>query len=118
MSKLMLPSEMAHQVVGMLQPKARPFGVLCVDQLNQVFVKKGMCSADELILMTYLTNCWENVLRTPEMMRLELGSTHAVNHLVRAALMSGFMFRGEVDRNRWVEGDSFEMYRDAVREVA
>ena len=91
---------------------SRPFGVLCVETMSHVFVKKGMCSGEELVFMTFHPNCWENVPLCPGMMKLNLGCEEAIDHLVRAALMLEFVFRTEADRDRWINRHSFEMYRE------
>ena len=104
MSKAQIPSDAVQ---------TRPFAAICVCPRHTAFVKKGTCSSDELELMKFRSNSWEDDPQNSEQIMLKLGSGDAIDHLVRSAFMVQFVFRTEADRARWINRDAFEMYRDA-----
>lgn len=121
MSKLELPADVADKVVGMLKPKARPFGVFIfhrgpstTDCNFSIKIKAEALTSDEMLQLEHL------------MVSTGIGGKFAHDYLpkagrlddyVHAALSMEFNFRTEADRQRWQNRESFEMYRPAVRAI-
>ena len=123
MSTLQLPEDVAHKIVGMLKPKARPFAVMIFHSLgNQkqffVKIKSESLSADEK--EAFGLNKKFSISERPggEFAMETLGTEHILDDWVHGALSLEFVFRTEADRERWQKRESFEMYRAAVREIA
>ena len=121
MSKLELPADVADKVVGMLKPKARPFGVFIFQRGSSttdcnfsIKIKAEALTSDEMLQLEHLT------------VSTHIGGKFASDYLrsdgrldsyVHAALSMEFNFRTEADRQRWQNRESFEMYRPAVRAI-
>jgi len=109
MSTLELPADVAHKVMGMLKPKARPYAVLLVTNNHPAKIKKGSVTHEEIEFLfpdhnsfgDYIT-CWHPCMK-------DLGYR---------ALSLEFRFLNEEARTRWQKGEPYEMYRDAVYGIA
>ncbi len=121
MSKLELPVEIAEMVSGMVKIKARPFGVLIVEECMHVNyvtarIHEDAISQNERVLLRF-----REIKQIGRMRWWTTGYTATeggLDELVYTALSLGFAFRGEPDRVRWKQRNPFEMYREAVREFA
>lgn len=119
MAKLELPPEIAKEILQMLKVEARPLGVLIVEScvgssVHARISEEGITQAERSLLRF-------REIKTHGSMRWYFresgGQPGDVDELVYSALSLGFAFRGEPDRARWKNRQSFEMYRDAVREL-
>ena len=106
----------------MLKMKARPLGVLIVedcdgrDDFVHARIQENTISQAEKVALRF-----GQTLSTSRMrwwIRESGGADGGVDELVYTALSLGFTFRGEPDRARWKNREPFEMYREAVRELA
>lgn len=121
MSKLELPADVADKVVGMLKPKARPFGVFIfhreprtTDCNFTIKIKAEALTSDEMLQLEHL-NVFNDI--GGKFASHFLRNAGIVDDYVHAALSMEFNFRTEADRQRWQNRESFEMYRPAVRAI-
>ena len=119
MSKLELPFDIANKVVSMLRVKSRPFAVLIVRDCKELQVTaqihEDAISQEERVTLEFIGI--KSIGSVRWWTRKTFGA-NGVDNLVYTALSLGFTFRSESDRVRWINREPFEMYRDAVREIA
>lgn len=114
-----LPSDVAHTVMSMLKPQARPFAILIFEYLMEdtvnIRVRAGSITESErnALLLTG-TQC---------ILGMQWWARHAdsqsfTSDTVYAAMALEFEFATEADRARWDRRVSFEMRRPAVHRIA
>ena len=127
MSKLELPADVADKVVGMLKPKARPFGVFIFHREPRttdcdflIRIKKEALTSDEMLQLEETSSSYGLTVSDGiggEFAQRYLRNASRLDDYVHAALSMEFNFRTEADRQRWQDRESFEMYRAAVRAI-
>jgi len=88
--------------------------VLLYDFLEREFcIKADTVTPDELLLLGFTEpKIWEQGFA-----HYAVPTDIVRKKTVQKALMLGFKFRTELDRERWRSNHDFEMYRDAQREL-
>jgi hypothetical protein len=111
MSTLELPTDVAHKIMGMLKPKARPYAVLLVTNGYQAKIKKGSVTQEEIefLFPNHSDHPGDDYIEWYRLCAKDLGYN---------ALSLEFRFLNEEARTRWQKGEPFEMYRDAVYGIA
>ena len=115
MSTLELPADVAHKVMGMLKPKARPYAVLMVVKHGDAMIKKGSITPEE---EAFLFDTKSGDYRCDYDDKYIIYTRLNTDYLGYNALSLEFRFLNEEARTRWQKGEPFEMYRDAVYGIA
>jgi hypothetical protein len=115
MSTLELPTDVAHKIMGMLKPKARPYAVLMVAKHGDAMIKKGSITPEE---EAFLFDTYSARNRSHYLDKYIIYSLSSTDFLGYNALSLEFRFLNEEARTRWQKGEPFEMYRDAVYGIA
>jgi hypothetical protein len=127
MSKLELPADVADKVFGMLKPKARPFGVFIFHREPRttdcdftIKIKAEALTSDEMLQLEETSYNYGVTISDGiggRFAQRYLRNACGLDDYVHSALSMEFNFRTEVDRQRWQDRESFEMYRAAVRAI-
>ena len=106
-----LPTDVAEKIVGMLKVEARPYAVLMVGKYDQAKIRKGSITQEEEHDLFPEGSMYFD----PKYIESYPLDTLALGY---DALALGFRFFNEEGRIHWQDREPYEMYRDAVREIA
>lgn len=114
-----LPPDVAHTVLSMLKPQARPFAILIFEYLMEdnvnIRVRAGSITESERNALLLTGN--QTILGMEWWARYTESQTFT-SDTVYAAMALEFEFATEADRARWDRRVSFEMRRPAVHRIA
>lgn len=108
-----LPADVAHQVLAMLKPQARPFAILVFEDRHgdtNIRIKAGSITEEERNVLGLTDEPFMDV----EWWARYTTYVGVVRDTVYAAMALEFEFATEADRARWERREGFEMRRKAV----